>query len=129
MDHEKELVLILVPAGNDPPVLGPEYQKELTDFDRSLRAQGLEVSSLSKVLESAGGGGLLSEFYIKLLSIVGSGGLLSLLGAWLQARYGRKVRAKIGDTEAEASSVEELRAVLKVIEEYRSDEQGRKGVK
>jgi hypothetical protein len=35
-----------------------------------------------------------------------------LCGAWVQARYGRKVRVKIGDVEAEGRSVDEIGGLL-----------------
>lgn len=34
------------------------------------------------------------------------------IGAWLHARYGRKVRLKIGEIEAEAQTVEEVETLL-----------------
>jgi hypothetical protein len=34
------------------------------------------------------------------------------VGAWLNARYGRKVRLEIGDIKAEASTVKEVEALL-----------------
>jgi hypothetical protein len=37
----------------------------------------------------------------------------TLLGVWLQARFGRKVRIKVGDIEVEARTAEEVDALLK----------------
>ncbi|MFL9936924.1 hypothetical protein P0D88_50130 [Paraburkholderia sp. RL18-103-BIB-C] len=34
------------------------------------------------------------------------------MGAWITARYGRKVRLKIGDVEVEARSIEEVDQLL-----------------
>jgi len=128
MGEEKEFVLTLVPSANDPPVLDSQYQKELESFKKSLLALGLEVHFTMELRESmGGGGGLLGEFLIKIAPIIGSGGLFGLLGAWLQAKYGRKVRVKFGDTEAEARSVEEIRALLKAVDEHRFGKEKRKG--
>jgi hypothetical protein len=50
-------------------------------------------------------------------------GLTALAGAWLQARFGRKVRIKIGDIEAEASSLEEVRELLEQSKKYCADDE------
>ena len=42
---------------------------------------------------------------------------LGALGGWLAARQGRKVRIKIGDVEAEATSVKELKSILEIADE------------
>jgi hypothetical protein len=123
MASENEFVLVLVPADDDPPLLDPEYQKQLADFEQWLHGESLDIRSKRKLLESTGGGGLLGEFFIKIVPTIGSGGLCGLLGAWLQARYGRKVRVKIGETEAEARTVDEVKALLKLASQY----QGKRG--
>jgi hypothetical protein len=42
------------------------------------------------------------------------------MGAVLQARYGRKVRIKIGDVEAEGRNVEEIEALLKLAHDFQN---------
>jgi hypothetical protein len=42
----------------------------------------------------------------------------AICGAWVQARYGRKVRLKIGDVEAEGRSVEEIETLLKQASDF-----------
>jgi hypothetical protein len=42
-----------------------------------------------------------------------------IVGAWLQARYGRKVRLKIGDIEAEARDAAEIEELLRQAEKVR----------
>jgi hypothetical protein len=41
-----------------------------------------------------------------------------LIGAWLQAKYRRKVRLKIGEIEAEAQTVEEVEKLFRRAEEF-----------
>jgi hypothetical protein len=43
----------------------------------------------------------------------------TLLGVWLQARFGRKVRIKVGDTEVEARTPEELEKLLTMVRDYK----------
>ena len=38
--------------------------------------------------------------------------MAAVAGAWAQARFGRKVRLKVGDIEAEASTAEEIERLL-----------------
>jgi hypothetical protein len=42
----------------------------------------------------------------------------ALIGAWLQARHGRKVRLKVGDVEAEAATVQEVEQLLERAKAY-----------
>ena len=52
--------------------------------------------------------------------------LAAALGAWLKERYGRKVRLKVGDVEAEASTAEEVEKLLAKAQELkRMDEPNR----
>lgn len=50
---------------------------------------------------------MLGEFFIKVGPTVWPI-LGTAIGAWLHARYGRKVRLKVGDVEAEAETVGEV---------------------
>jgi hypothetical protein len=54
--------------------------------------------------------------FIKLAAI-GGAALTACIRAWLHAYYGRKVRLKVGDIEAEAQSVEEVEKLLKLVEQ------------
>ena len=47
-------------------------------------------------------------------------------GAWLHAKYGRKVRLKIGDIEAEAQSVEEVEKLIARAQEIQQANQPKK---
>jgi hypothetical protein len=41
-------------------------------------------------------------------------------GAWLHARYGRKVRLKVGDIEAEAQTEKQVQRLLEQAEEFQN---------
>jgi hypothetical protein len=64
----------------------------------------------------------LGDFMIKFAATAGPA-LGTLIGAWLHARYGRKVRLKIGDIEAEAQSVEEVEKLLQQAEQFQQQAQ------
>lgn len=51
------------------------------------------------------------EDFIKLAAIAGTA-LGTVIGAWLHARFGRKVRLKIGDIEAESQTVDEVKKLI-----------------
>ena len=41
-------------------------------------------------------------------------------GAWVQARYGRKMRLKIGDVEAEGRTLKEIQSLLKQAADFQN---------
>ena len=110
-----ELKLTLIRAADDPPLRSSEYQKGLHDFADSLGTAGFKVSVTLELIEAAGGAGpatYLGDFMIELarsplVVVIGTA-----VGAWLHARYGRKVRLRMGDIEAEAQTAEEVERLL-----------------
>ena len=50
--------------------------------------------------------------------------LAGAVGAWIQARYGRKARIKIGEIEAEARTIEEVEELLKIAAEFQDRDHG-----
>jgi hypothetical protein len=113
-----ELELRLIAAGDDSPLRSPAYQQDLREFERSLGSRGLKVSSAIAISESGSPDTLafivptyLGDFSIKLAGIIGTA-LATVIGAWLHAKYGRKVRVKVGEIEAEAQTVEEVKKLL-----------------
>lgn len=127
LEPKPELRLILKRAPDDRPLVNREYQKELADFYKSLRAAGIQCSSQPFAFDAAdGGGGLSGEFTLMASAIASfvTGGA-GVLGAWLHARYGRKVRLKIGEIEAEAQTVAEVEKLLKHAEEFQQRNQAK----
>jgi hypothetical protein len=57
IESSPELHLILVRAPDDPPLVSPEFQKELFEFAQSLRGQDIQVENRWYAFDSAQGGG------------------------------------------------------------------------
>ena len=106
------------PSRRDMEVLGsnpdPDAAPEVEDVDVQSEIASLGMKIKSVTIESSLGavtGGtdwtlLIEHGKIALPALAG------ILGAWLHARYGRKVRLKIGDIEAEAQTAEEVEKLL-----------------
>jgi len=94
-------------ALDDPPQASPEYQRELGALLHSLRSNGIGVSARYDVLDAGNGGSGLSGIFVIKLSSVGPV-LGAVIGAWLDGRYGRKAKLRIGDLESEAQTGEEF---------------------
>ena len=98
----------------DTEVLGPnpypDAVPEVEDVDVQSEIASLGIKIKSVTIESSLGavtGGtdwtlLIEQGQIALPALAG------ILGAWLHARYGRRVRLKIGDIEAGAQTTEEV---------------------
>lgn len=100
-------------------------QKELSELGETLRQRGVPFSQLSTGFEAAGGGDYLLPGYFVAIKELGPPVIAAIAagaGAWVQARFGRKVRLKVGDIEAEGRSVEEIESLLKKVAEYRDRE-------
>jgi hypothetical protein len=112
MDTDK-LILTLMPAETDPSLRSPEYQRGLNKLATAFSAQGMKVSSVVELEESEGSSEtiLLGKYTIELAKIAAPV-IAGIIGAWLQARYGRTARLKIGDIEAEARTVEEVEKLI-----------------
>jgi hypothetical protein len=103
-----QIVLIPAPdeAGNEPavfPTCGETLEwllKELLQCEHPL----LEGESLSNAV------------LLQLAATLGPS-FGAVLGAWLHARYGRKVRIRVGEMEAEGQTVQEVGALLAKAEE------------
>jgi hypothetical protein len=123
-----DLEVTLIPAHDDPPLKAAEYQEGLREFNQCLNAAGLEFSYSFEVLEAwapePAPTKYLGDFVIKLAAIIGPA-LGTGIGAWLHARYGRRVRLKIGDIEAEAQTIEEVEQLLARVQEIQERSQPR----
>jgi hypothetical protein len=117
-----ELTLTLVRALDDPPLKSLVYQAELLRFQDALAAGGVEASPTIQLLEAWTPEPIsttyLGDFTIKLVATIGPV-IGAALGAFMQARWGRKVRLKIGDIEAEAQTLEQVEHLLNLAEDFR----------
>jgi hypothetical protein len=96
----------------------PAFQKDMGGIERDLKAQGINVSARVHFQKSAdlGGAWFLGQFTIQAAQIAVPA-IATVVGAYLVARTGRKVRLKTGKIEAEAHSVEELEKLLKLADD------------
>jgi hypothetical protein len=92
-------------------------QAEFRQVEAALEQGGNKVMPQVMIRKSIGAGSWLSgDFIVQLLGAFGIG---SALTAWISAKLGRKVRIKIGDLEAEASTIKELETLLEKANEIR----------
>jgi hypothetical protein len=122
------LRLTLLPAPSDD-LKNPDYQLGVAGFAVALRTRGLEIFPPISLREVVGLDvpTTLGGFDIKVALGVAAP-LCTALGVWLQARYGRKVRLKVGEKEVEAEAptieqIEELLELAKAFKERTSIEQ------
>jgi hypothetical protein len=117
-----EFSINLVRSADDLPENDPEFQKELSRFGAALRDARVPYSQTAIAFDSVEGHGYpLPEFIIaiKVLGPPAIAAVATAAGAWVQARYGRKARLKIGDVEAEARTPEEVESLLRIRNSFR----------
>lgn len=106
----------LVRNSDDPQVNSPEFQKEISQFGASLRSANIRYGQSAMAFDSVDAHGFpLPEFILAIKTLASSPAVTVLGGAlatWLGARYGRKVRLKIADIEAEARTPKEIDELL-----------------
>jgi hypothetical protein len=116
-----EFTLTLVRAPDDAPLKSPGYQAELLQFKETLAASGFEASPTIQLLEAwapePSSTTYLGDFTIKLAATIGPV-IGAALGAFMHARWGRRVRLKIGDIEAEAQTPEQVEHLFKLAEDF-----------
>ena len=113
VDQAQKIEIELQRAPDDPRVNDPKFQEELNGFAKSLRVTGVTASQRAVAFDSADALGYpLAEFVIKTLAPTLIPAAAGVCGAWVQARYGRRIRIKVGDIEAEAHSAEEVERLL-----------------
>lgn len=100
------------PAGNS---------RQDSPFGAVLKTNGVIYGQMAVAMDTVDAHGYpLGEFIASLKTFGGPAitAAAAAAGAWVQARYGRKVRLKIGELEAEGRSVEEVEKLLKVAADY-----------
>ncbi len=99
IEPNPELRLILIRAPDDPPLSGPEYQKELEGFAQALRSQGIKVSSRWFTQDAVGGGGWSVGEFTLLATTLGPVVIVQLrklIQAFLENRKDRKFKLQCG---------------------------------
>ncbi len=112
----------LMPGSEDAPLTSAKFQDDLRDFEQLVRANGLTPSVGLHSLDAADANtpavfnGAFG-FAATALPVLGT-----LLGAWLNGKYGRKVHLKIGadgEIEADAQTAEDVERLLAATRVYR----------
>jgi len=93
----------LLPALDDPPIVGGEHQSLFAKFRRYLQLQGVEASMPMFYQDDDAAEGYVGEFILPLAQAIRPP-LGIVLSAWLDQRSGRAVRLSVGEGEAEASA-------------------------
>jgi hypothetical protein len=115
---KKPLQITLIPSPADPSEDSDEYQVQLRRFDDSLRRDGFNPSSVIEIMEAVGHD---IAHHLGVFNVVLSGSFAALniaLGAWIKEKYGRTVELEVGGVKAKAATVEELREILEIAQEF-----------
>lgn len=126
--QERRISLKLIPAPDDPDLKDDDYQRGLANVEDALRSESDTVHASAFVQKSIVGGSWLAGDFVVIAQALG-GAAFTMLGVWLKSKLGRRVKVRVGDIEAEASTPEELErlleragAIKKRIEESRKSE-------
>jgi hypothetical protein len=125
-----EFSIELARTADDPPENDSVFQEELSHFSASLRAAGVPYSQTAIAFDSVDAHGYPLPEFIVAIKVLGPpviAALATAAGAWVQARYGRKVRLKIGEVEAEARTVAEVKELLKSAAKFQDRDHDRGG--
>lgn len=128
MEPERATI-ILLKAPDDPLVNDPKFQEELREFSRSLHTAGISFSQRAMAFDSVEVAGYPLPEFLVTLGPPAIAALAVFGGAWVQARFGRKMRLKVGDIEAEARTEEEIGRLLDRAAKFQASQQKRKAGK
>ena len=114
---EQRIAIELIASNDDPPLRSTEYQAELAQLARDMRALDPHVSYHMFIQEGVSASSFLTGGFT-IAKAIGTSAL-PIIVAWLHGRYGRKVRLKVGDVEVEARTVNEIEKLLKQVDKVR----------
>jgi hypothetical protein len=118
---EPNEVQFALTTGPDEPAVGsPEIQGELRGISKALRDADIKASHRMFFRDAADGGASYIGQFLVPIAQVAIPALGAVLGGWLQGRFGRKVRIKVGDVEAEARTLEEVETLLQRAQEFKA---------
>lgn len=110
--------LIFLPATDDPAPESAEYQAMLWAADRGLRDGGLRFSTHALMLDDDQAP-IIHLAQVTLTTLTPA--VTAVAVAWITARFGRKVRLKVGDLEAEARTTAEVERLMKIAAEAQAN--------
>lgn len=114
-----EVDLELIPALDDAERNDPKFQAELKAFSKSLYAVGVPSFQKTVALDAGEDGGYpLAEFVLKDFGVSLVAGAAHVCAVWVKARYGRRLRIKLGDMIADGQTNAEIKHLLKQAAEF-----------
>jgi len=109
----------LLRAPDEPPTFSKEGQSALGEIASALHENSIDADMPIMALDSADATGGLTGQIAVIIQALGPV-MAGILGAWLQSKVGRKVRLKLGDFEAEASTVQEVEQLIQRAKELQT---------
>jgi hypothetical protein len=107
--------LTLLPAPGDPRRVCYEIQAKLVEIQENLRKRGVGVTT---VIAHPTGDTNMGQFVIT-LGPPAITAIAAVARAWVQTRFGRRMRFKFDDVEAEVRTVQEIDGLLKRLTAFR----------
>jgi hypothetical protein len=119
---DTKLQISLIGAADDPDTFSSEYQAGLHGFIDQVRAGDGKIESFGMALDAVDAqGGTIGEFLIELARTGVPAALAAAIGAWLHARYGRRVKVRFGKDRVEeisAGTPDEIGEVLRHVAKF-----------
>jgi hypothetical protein len=112
--------LVLVPAPGEPDLDDPVLASEIKQFEVLLGSTGDRLRLVCCAANAADIEWI--GHYVVTLAPAVLPVITAAAGAWLQARFGRKISLRIGDIEAQASSIKEVELLLAKARAFQADE-------
>lgn len=112
--------LILVSGLDEPALNDPALASDIKRFEALLGDAGGPVGIVCCAANAPDL--VLVGHYIVTVAPVAGGALLTAIAGWLKARFGRKISLRIGDIEAQASSIAEVELLLAKAKAFRADQ-------
>lgn len=119
MDDLSKLHLILVPDPAEPHWTLPESQAGFQAVHCALLEGDHQVFAVPYLTRDLGSASkLFGEFVLPIANLVVP--IIGVaVGAWINGRFGRKLKLKVGDVELEANSPAEIDHLLKQVAEFK----------
>jgi hypothetical protein len=114
-----QVELTLLPAPDDPERVCYEIQAKLLGIHENLRKHGVGVTS---VVAHPAGDTHIGQFIIT-LGPAAIAAIAAIAGAWVQTRFGRRIRLKFDEVEAEARTIQAIDELLKRVSAFRDSKQ------
>ena len=120
MNEALKISISLVRSQDDAASFGADYQGELRDFRDAVNASGTAISPRIAAFDSVGTtGGHTSEFIIPMTQAIVPF-LTAAVVVWVGRKNGRKLRLKVGDTEVEGNTEEDIKLLVAKAKELAS---------